>query len=251
LGTHIPLLSTFCTLLSIFFACCFVLCSCASSTVARDTAANVDMGVQNARNLVDGTSGGTIADTYQNFNQSTKGLILGGIAGASVGALISGGTGALQGAAVGAVLGGSYGAYIDTYTSLEDQLENRGAIIVVLGDQILIVLPSARIFRAMTPSIKSEAYSTLRLVTLYINRYTKMLVKISAYTNNVGPNSVDLSLSQQQASSVAKFLVESGLNARLVYAVGYGCTHLIQRSSSTWDDNDNYRIEITLEKLYV
>lgn len=229
---------------------CFILSGCASSTVSRDAASNVDMGVQNARNLVEGATDGDIVDSYQNANQRTKGILLGGTAGAGVGALASG-IGAIGGAAIGAVLGGSYGSYIDTHTSVEDQLENRGAIIVVLGDQILIVLPSARIFHAMTPNIKSDAYSTLELVAKYINRYTKMLVKISAYTNALGPKEVDLSLSQLQAESVAKFLWASGLDARLTYAVGYGGTHLIQKNAYSWDDSDNYRIEITLEKLYV
>lgn len=237
-------------LLSFLVISCFILCSCASSTVSRDAASNVDMGVQNAKNLVEGASDGDIADSYQNSSQRAKGILLGGAAGAGIGALASP-IGAVGGAAVGAILGGSYGTYIDTFTSYQDQLENRGATIIVLGDQILIVLPSARIFQAMTPTIKADAYSTLKIVAAYINRYTKMLVKISAYTNAVGPSAVDLSISQQQANSVAKFLVASGLNARLTYAVGYGSTHLIQKPNCSWDDNDNYRIEITLEKLYV
>jgi len=237
-------------LLSCVLISCFILCSCASSTVSRDAASNIDMGVQNARNLADGATDGSIMDSYQNASQRAKGIVLGGVAGAGVGALASG-VGVLGGAAVGAVLGGSYGTYIDVNTSIEDQLVNRGGTIIVLGDQILIVLPSAHLFHGMTAKIKSDAYSTLKLVTAYINRYTKMLVKISAYTNQVGPSEVDLSLSQMQAESVAKFLVACGLDARVTYAVGYGGTHLIQKNSAVLDGNENYRIEITLEKLYV
>ncbi len=237
-------------LLSFLVASSFILCSCASSTVSRDAASNVDMGVQNARNLVDGATSGDIADSYQNASQQTKGAMLGGVAGAGLGALAYG-VGTIPGAAIGAVFGASYGSYIDTHTSVEDQLTNRGATIVVLGDQILMVLPSARIFNAMTPVIKPDAYSTLRLVAAYINRYTKMLVKIAGYTNAVGPPEIDLSLSQLQAESISKFLWACGLDARLTYAVGYGGTHLVQRNSGAWDDGDNYRIEITLEKLYV
>ncbi len=234
--------------LSLLLISCFVLSSCASSTVSRDAASNVDMGVQNAKSLVD--SDGSIADSYQNASQRSKGLLLGGAAGAGVGALSSG-IGILPGAAVGALFGGSYGSYIDSYTSYSDQLENRGATIVILGDQILIALPSVRIFHAMTANIKPDAYSTLKLVAKYINGYTKMLVKIAAYTNAVGPKEVDQALSQQQAESVAKFLWACGLDARLTYAVGYGGTHLVQKNSYSWDGSDNYRIEITLEKLYV
>jgi outer membrane protein OmpA-like peptidoglycan-associated protein len=234
--------------LPLFLISCFFLSSCASSTVSRDAASNVDMGVQNAKSLVD--SDGSIVDSYQNASQKAKGFMLGGAAGAGVGALSSG-IGIIPGAAVGALFGGTYGSYIDSYTSYSDQLENRGATMVVLGDQILIILPSASIFHAMTANIKPDAYSTLKLVAKYINGYTKMLVKIAAYTNAVGPKEVDLALSQQQAESVAKFLWACGLDARLTYAVGYGGTHLVQKNFSSWDESDNYRIEITLEKLYV
>ena len=96
---------------------------------------------------------------------------------------LSSGVGVIPGTVTGTLLGASYGSYIDSKATLKDQLENRGAIVVVLGDQILIVLPSERIFQAACNSnIKSQAYSTLGLVTQYINTYTKMLVKVAVYT---------------------------------------------------------------------
>jgi outer membrane protein OmpA-like peptidoglycan-associated protein len=78
-----------------------------------------------------------------------------------------------------------------------------------------------------------------------------MLVKIAVYTNGMCPDEVNLALSQEQAESVARFLTAGGIDARILYAVGYGASHLVQRSSYAWDGSDNYRIEITLEKLYV
>jgi outer membrane protein OmpA-like peptidoglycan-associated protein len=227
------------------------LAGCASSDVQRDAASNMDMGRSNAQNLVDGATNGDIADSYRNASQSTKGAILGGTAGAVTGAMSSG-VGAIAGTAVGAILGASYGGYIDSQTTLEDQLENRGATVVVLGDQILIVLPSSHLFQSMTGGrIKPSAYSTLDLVAHYINHQTKMLVKIAAYTSDLGPKSIDLAISKQQADSVARYFVASGIDARLLYAEGYGGTHLVDKNSLSWTASDNYRIEITLEKLYV
>jgi len=231
----------------LFLLMSLILSGCASSDVSRDAAANVDLGVQNARNLI--STDGSIADTYQNANQATKGAILGGTAGAVTGALVSP-IGVLPGAAAGVIFGASYGSYIDSNMSLQDQLENRGATIVVLGDQILVVIPSARLFDAWTSTLKPQAYSTLRLVSRFINGYTKMLVKVSAYTSDTGSSSVDLALSQQQADAVSKTLLASGIDARLLYAVGQGSSHLVMKNTGEWD-SDNYRIEITLEKLYV
>src|SRR5262249_10285013 len=112
------------------------------------------------------------------------------------------------------------------------------------------VLPSARIFASRSAYIKPEAYSTLYLVTKYINRFTKILVKVAGYTADTASKDVDLSLSKEQADAVSKFLWESGLNVRLLYATGNGGIHLVTKNTFDWD-SDNYRIEITLEKLYV
>lgn len=226
-----------------------ILSSCASSNVSRTTASNVDLGVDNAKSLVSGIYSGDAGETYQNASQATKGAIIGGAAGGVTG--FASGIGFLPGLATGALLGASYGAYIDSNTNAGDRLENRGVNIVELGDHVLIVIPSARIFQSYSASIKPQAYSTLYLVAKYVNRYTKMLVKVSVYTNDSGSPSSDLALSTQQASSVAKFLLASGIDARLLYAVGCGGTRLVENVSAGWDASDNYRIEITLEKLYV
>lgn len=235
--------------LPVWLTVCFVLSGCASSNVSRDAAANVDMGVQNARSMTTSAGDTNIADSYQNASQTTKGALLGGTAGGITGALSSG-VGFLPGAGIGAILGASYGSYISSNETLEDRLQNRGGTIVVLGDQILIVLPSSSIFETWTPRIKPQAYSTLALVTRYINRFTKMLVKVSVYTDDTGAKDVDISLSQQQADNVAKFLTASGIDARVLYAAGYGGTQLVSSHTGNWE-SDNYRVEITLEKLYV
>jgi len=159
------------------------------------------------------------------------------------------GVGALPGVAVGLIFGASYGAYIDANINLKDRLENRGVNIVELGDQVLIVVPSSRLFMSESSVIRPEAFITLDLVTEYLNRYTKMLVKVAAYTDNSGSKRVDLCISEQQAQSVAKFFMLNGLDARLLYAAGYGGSRLITRNSG--EGSDNNRIEITLEKLYV
>lgn len=236
-------------LLSLLF-CCIILSGCASSNVTREVSSNIDQGVGNANRLANDATSGNLADSYGNSSQATKGIMLGGAVGGVAGAFTSA-VGVIPGALMGAIMGGSYGTYIDRNTTLEDQLQNRGATVVVLGDHILIVVPSARIFYTMSSRIKPSAYSTLDLLVRYINSYTKMLVKVAAYTSAWGSEDYNLALSQSQAGNVSKFFLESGMDARLLYAVGYGGCHLVQKNSPDWDGSDNYRLEITLEKQYV
>ena len=226
-----------------------LLSGCASSDVSREAASNVDMGVQNANNLVSNAANSSFNETYQNSSQATKGAVIGGAAGAVVGGLSSG-IGIMPGLAGGVILGASYGSYFDSRTTLKDKLENRGVTLVELGDQILIMIPSSRLFNGMSDVVTPQAYTNLGLIAQYINNFTKMTVKIAAYTNDTGSKRVDLALSEQQAQSVAKVLLAKGVDARVLYAVGYGGTNLVEKNTLDWDDSDNYRIEITLEKLH-
>lgn len=224
-----------------------VLTGCASSNVSRDAATKVDMGMYNAEKLGTNFASGDVAESYQNMGQSSKGGILGGTAGAIVGATST--VGFIPGTLAGAILGASYGSYIDSEATLSDKLTNRGATMIEIGDQILIVIPSERLFLGMSAKIKPQAYSTLDLITTYINSYTKTLVKISAYTDDIGEKKVNLALSRQQARAVERYLADNGVNARVLYAEGYGATNLVMKNTMDWGKSDNYRIEITMEKL--
>lgn len=248
-----PVISSRCLLLLLSFL--FFFTGCASSEVARSSASGVDKTVQGSRDLYNSaTSDGDIATSYQNTSQTTKGALIGGSVGVVAGAMSSK-LGMLPGAALGAVIGAGFGAYIDAHTTLEDRLENRGVSVVTLGDQVLIVIASSRLFPPASAELKPQAYSTLDMVAQYINRYDKTLVRISAYTNPIGPSDVNTALSREQAHSVEKYLLETGMDARVIYAEGYGGTHLVENCSDTcsetWDSSDNYRIEITMEKLDV
>jgi outer membrane protein OmpA-like peptidoglycan-associated protein len=231
-------------------ATAIVLTACASSNITREVTANTDQGVLHTKELIHGTGDGSVADSYQNSSQATKGAVLGGTAGAVAGVLSSG-VGFIPGTVTGMIFGASYGSYIDANTTLQDQLENRGAIVVILGDHIMIILPAARIFYPNSACIKTQAYATLHILTDYINSYTKMLVKVTGYTNRIGDPKISLALSQQQADNVAKFLLAAGVNARVLYATGLGAHNLIEIDDHTNGESENNRIEITLEKLLV
>ncbi|MHB1946492.1 MAG: OmpA family protein [Gammaproteobacteria bacterium] len=220
---------------------------CAYSDLARRTTGGIDETYSSISSSVSTLGKGNLTDSYQNTSQTTKGVLIGGVTGGVVGGLTT--IGVVGGFATGAILGGSLGAYIDAHTSLADRLKNRGAKVFVLGDQVLIVIPSNRLFYTRSASIRYPDYSTLDAIVELIGHYTNISVKVAAYTNATGPEQVDLALSKQQANSVAKYLWKRGISTRLLYAEGYGGTHLVTRNSLDWNCNENYRIEITLEKL--
>ena len=222
---------------------------CASSEAARGAAFEADKAYlqtdYSARHMTD--TG--ISETYQNTSQMTKGVLIGGVLGAATGSLTPA-MGSLAGFGMGMIIGGALGKYIDSHTTLADKLENRHVQVIVLGDHVLIVLPSSVLFYQNTPNIRADAYETLMLVSQLIGSYPNMSVKVTAYTSAAIPDSVAMSLSQQQAQNVAKYLWQTDINTRMLYAEGGGGSKLVTANVADWG-SDNYRVEITLEKLPV
>lgn len=221
------------------------LTGCASSDVSRSSATEVDRVYNNAKNM--GSGQGPIG-AYRNASQEVKGGIIGGAAGALVGTASSA-VGVVPGALGGAVFGAAMGAYIDRHTNWHDRLDNVGGQVIVLGDQVKIILPSASLFNGMTGTLNASAYPALDMVADYLRSLDKISVKVAAYTNATGPSRVNQEISQEQATSVSRYLWLRGVNARLMTAVGYGGSHLVSQNSYDWNGNENYRVEITVEKL--
>lgn len=221
---------------------------CASSGATRVAASEADkvyIGTDQSLTHMNGD----LRDTIQNTNQTVKGVVIGGLAGAVAGSLYST-IGVIPGLAGGAIIGGAIGAYVDAYASAEDRLENRGIQVIQLGDQIKFVLPSYFIFNPYSAVLRPSAYSTLDQITDLISQYPNESVKVAAFTSTCMPGSVSLAVSQQQADAIVKYMTKRGINTRLIYAGGYGGTQLVSPDLPDWS-SDNYRVEITLEKLPV
>lgn len=225
------------------------LTGCASSAAQRGAASEADKAyLETSYQFSHGS--GELRDAYQNSSQLTKGVMIGGTVGALAGAATSGGSGVLPGLGLGAIFGGAIGAYIDSHTTLADKLENRGVQIIQLGDQILIVIPSFVVFDYMTSRLLAGAYDTLDLVVEFIGRYPNMSVKVAGYTSAVEPEDVSVMLSKQQAEKIMRYMWNRNINTRMLFAEGYGGSKLVTANTGDWG-SDNYRIEITLEKLYI
>ncbi len=222
---------------------------CASSDVSRDASGQIQKTYQNASTAFN-SDGVSAAESYQGSSQTAKGVILGGATGAIVGGIASSWSGVIPGMAGGAIFGGALGAYIDSKASIADQIINRGNKVIILGDQILIVLPSQYVFVEGTPTLQPYAYKTLDLVSQFISGYPNISVKVAAYTGTNGPERISRSLTQEQANAVTNYLWNTNINTRLLYAEGGDGDRPVTATVSDWD-GANYRVEITLEKLPV
>lgn len=222
---------------------------CAHSNVQRSAACQID--AANVAGQSAFCNVPYIGDTYQSSNQASKGFWVGGATGALTGALASTNVGIVPGAIIGAILGGAYGAYIDENTNLVDRIQNQGAKVYILGDQILIVIRSTNIFCCGGCEIRPGTCCPLYQIVQLINLYPNIGVHVAAFAseNMMIGEKRNIFLTQKQAESVERFLWKACVNTRLITSEGKGSAKLVQMSScSCWNDwND--RIEITLERL--
>jgi outer membrane protein OmpA-like peptidoglycan-associated protein len=220
---------------------------CASSTVSRSAADQVDNAYQASNARLTHAGDDDPAEVFQNSPQTTKGALLGASAGAITGVVFAGTAGLLPGAAGGAALGGFLGAYVDYHTTLRDQLENRGVKVMVLGDQIKLIIASDQVFFGMSNKMIYSSRSTFDEIAKYINLYRTMLVSIDTYTNDTGDKQVNCVISEQQATTIQKYLWPL-VNTRVLVAKGHGGNNLLTANNKNWVEGINYRIEINFEK---
>ena len=59
-------------------------------------------------------------------------------------------------------------------------------------------------------------------VIIELIRYPAVLLEVQAHTDNRGPARGNLTLSQQRAQAVVQYMVQGGVSASRLRAVGYG-----------------------------
>jgi OOP family OmpA-OmpF porin len=109
---------------------------------------------------------------------------------------------------------------------------------VVRLDNVNFELNSA----TLTPS----ATATLRRVTDALRGEPNLRAEIAGHTDSSGSDDYNLSLSQQRAESVLRFLVEQGIDTRRLVARGYGETRPVADNSTAVGREFNRRVEFTV-----
>jgi outer membrane protein OmpA-like peptidoglycan-associated protein len=176
----------------------------------------------------------------------------GGVAaGALAGFLAGGDTKAtLIGAAVGGVAGGGYGYYRDVQAQkLRQVLAGTGVQVKEEGNDVRLIMPGNITFPTGRSALKSSFYSTLKSVSLVVKEYKKTNIVISGYTDSVGTEARNLTLSQDRAESVANYLSSEGVARSRLRTIGYGESSPIASNKTTTGRSLNRRVEIRLTPI--
>jgi outer membrane protein OmpA-like peptidoglycan-associated protein len=108
----------------------------------------------------------------------------------------------------------------------------------------LIVSMSDVLFDTARYSLKPGAREKLAKVAGILLAYPGLNVEVGGYTDNVGGDSMNQTLSENRASSVRDYLVQQGVGSNSVSARGFGNTSPVATNDNPTGRQQNRRVEL-------
>lgn len=189
------------------------------------------------------------------MNQTTKGGLIGGGAGAGVGAglgaLIGGGKGAAIGAGIGAVVGGGAGALIgNKMDKQKKELEKiQGAEVETVTDAnnlqaIKVTFAEGILFPTGKSDLSQSSRNSLSEFATSLISSPETDVTVYGHTDNTGSREINDKLSTARANAVANYLMGKGVAPNRFTVKGLSYDSPVADNSTAEGRAKNRRVEI-------
>lgn len=188
-------------------------------------------------------------------SNTVKGAGIGAVAGAVLGAVTADkgdkrGKRILAGALAGGAVGGGIGYYMDQQEAeLRRHLEGTGVRVQRIGNQIQLVMPGNITFRTGSADLAGNFLNVLDGVATVLKKYSKTQLNVDGHTDSVGSESLNQSLSERRAQSVAFYLADQGIDRARIRAIGYGESRPVASNGTSEGRAANRRVELWIQPL--
>jgi len=190
------------------------------------------------------------AQTADDHAKAKKGAIIGGIAGAIAGGVISnnrnghsGKRGAIVGGLAGTAAGAIVGAMMDKQERQLRQIQ--GVDVTRTADnELKVTVKNDVLFDYNSAALRSASRSSLREMANVFEQYPNTTIAVEGFTDSTGSASYNERLSERRASSVANYLESLGVRSSRLDTIGYGETHPRASNSTASGRQLNRRVEI-------
>jgi len=95
-------------------------------------------------------------------------------------------------------------------------------------------------------TIRQDSYETLNNLAELMKRKKTMVIELAGHTDNVGNAASNQKLSEQRSESVKKYLIQKGVPAQRIIAVGYGQTKPVASNETEQGRQKNRRTEVNV-----
>ena len=192
-----------------------------------------------------------------NMNNMGKGATYGTAGGAAAGALlgqaIGGNTKAtLLGMAAGALIGGVAGTGVGYMMDKQEQdmrnalAQSEAIAIQREGNVLALTFRSDFTFAVNSAAIRPGLDSELSRVAQVLNAYPQTTLTVAGHTDSTGSEEYNQTLSQKRAESVKNALVQRGVAAYRINAVGYGESQPVGDNETEFGRQQNRRVEVRI-----
>lgn len=148
--------------------------------------------------------------------------IKGGVGGAVVGGVVGAATGGAKGAAIGAAAGGVTGAAVGAY--LDRRKKELSTVVKTEKTEngLLVTLKNDILFDFNKTDLKPVAHETLGKLAKILVKYPKDELRVAGFTDSVGSDAYNKTLSDKRAASVKEYLTSQGVKDEQVKSIGMG-----------------------------
>lgn len=180
------------------------------------------------------------------------GAIIGGLAGAAVGAVIGNNRGhhsAKRGAVVGAVAGTAAGAVVGAMMDKQErelrQIEGVN-VTRTAPDELKVTVRNEVLFDFNSAGLRTASRESLREMADVFQKYPNTTISVQGHTDSIGSAAYNKRLSNRRANSVASYLENLGVRSSRVETIGYGESQPRTTNSTAEGRQLNRRVEIKI-----
>ncbi len=153
----------------------------------------------------------------------------------------------LQAAGIGAIAGGGVGYYMDSQEAkLRKTLRDSGVSVERDGDTINLIMPGNITFVTAGHDLNASFHQVLDSVVLVLQEFKQTIIVVAGHTDSRGSDSYNQALSERRANSVAQYLMQKGVAAARIDAVGFGEKYPIADNGTADGRALNRRVELSL-----
>lgn len=180
----------------------------------------------------------------------------GAAAGALLGQIIGGDTKAtLIGTAAGAIIGGLAGTGVGSMMDRQENdmrqvLANSEAVAVQReGNALALTFKSDFTFGVNSDAVRPGLYPELDRIAQVLSGYPQTTILIAGHTDSSGSETYNQKLSERRANSVKNALVQRGISAARITAIGYGESSPIADNNTESGRQQNRRVEVRINPV--
>jgi outer membrane protein OmpA-like peptidoglycan-associated protein len=182
-------------------------------------------------------------------NRTRQGALIGAGVGAAAGAILGDGSRADEiaaGAIAGGLVGAGIGQQLDRQAAeLRQQLDDR-VTITNTGQQLLVTMPQDVLFDTDSAVLRPDLQSDIRALGQNLLAYPNTTVQVIGHTDSEGTAAYNQDLSERRALAVSNVLLNTGVPAGRVVAIGRGEAQPIASNQTAEGRRQNRRVQFVI-----